>query len=276
MRSLRVNQKVTYEVTLLPFDHEGFWTRLLSAFGTDNAAEIGRQIGLERQSLYKWRDGINQPSLESLIAISQKTNRSLHWLLTGHGQEFMYRLPAVPLENDERKIVEDLAHTKGQTFDQTVRELLIEALDNRGLIKPRYSPAMLVLRPDIKLVAIPLIGALSAGQPIKYFKEHKQVMVAEIFLPQDGYQCCVLEIVGNDVDEGLAHGDYIICCDNKHPESGQVVVAKIDGATPTVKRIFFEGADVRLQPINNKSPGDLHPAEKVEIIYTVTGVQHNP
>lgn len=137
MRSLEVNQKVTCEVTLLPFDYAGFWTRLLSAFGTENAAEIGRQIGLERQSLYKWRDGINQPSLDSLIAISQTTSRSLHWLLTGHGQEYINQFPAIgspPLENKERKIVEELASATGQTVDQVVRELLIEALETRGLM----------------------------------------------------------------------------------------------------------------------------------------------
>jgi SOS-response transcriptional repressor LexA len=257
-------------------DKSGFGERLKKAFGNATNTEIAEKIGSSSSAITNYIKG-RIPELDILDVIAHSTRCSLHWLLTGKGQQRVEpSLPPVLLENNERKVIEDLAHTTGQTVDQIVRELLIEALDNRGLIKPRYSPAMLVLRPDIKLVAIPLIGALSAGQPIKYFKEHKQVMVAEIFLPQDGYQCCVLEIVGNDVDEGLAHGDYIICCDNKHPESGQVVVAKIDGATPTVKRIFFEGADVRMQPINNKSPGDLHPAEKVEIIYTVTGVQHNP
>lgn len=259
----------------MPFDYVGFWTRLLSTFGTENAAEIGRQIGLERQSLYKWRDGINQPSLDSLITISQKTRRSLHWLLTGHGQEYIFQFPspAVPLENGEKEIIDTLAQTTNQTVDQMLRELLIEALERRGLMKPRYSPAMLVLRPDIKLVAVPLIGSISSGQPIKYFKEHRNVMVAEIFL-HDGYQHCVLEIVGDDV--GWPNGDYVICCDNKHPESGSTVIAQIDGGPPTVKRIFFEGPNIKLQPINNKSPGDRYPAENVEIIYTVTGVQHNP
>lgn len=281
MKSLRVNQKVTYEVTFLPFDNVGFWTRLLSAFGTDNAAEISRHLGLERQSLYKWRDGINQPSLDSLIAISEKTGRSLHWLLTGHGQEYISHIlsPAMPLEHNERKTIEDLAHTTGKTFDQTLRELLIEALEKRGL-KSRQSPAMLIFRHDMKLVALLLIGSISAGQPIKYFEKHKQkqVMVAEAFIPPDhaGYQFCLLQIVGNDVAEGLRDGDYIICCDNRNPTSDSVVVALVNGGTPAIKRIFHEGSNLRLQPYNNKSPGEIYPADQVEILYTVTGIQHNP
>jgi SOS-response transcriptional repressor LexA len=281
MRSLRVNQKVTCEVTLLSFDYTGFWTRLLSAFGTENAAEIGRQIGLERQSLYKWRDGINQPSLDSLIAISEKTSRSLHWLLTGHGQEYINQLPspAMPFDNNERKTIEGLAHTKGQTVDQTIRELLIEALKNRGLMS-RQSPTMLIFRHDMKLVALLLIGSISADQPITYFEKQKQkqVMVAEAFIPPDhaGYQFCLLQIVGNDVAEGLRDGDYLICCDNRNPTSDSVVVALINGGTPVVKRIFHEGHNVRLHPYNNKSPGETYPAGQVEILYTVTGIQHNP
>lgn len=262
-----------------------FFQRLVEAFGTDNSAEIARQLNLERQAVYRWRDGKNIPSIETLLLISEKTGTSLHWLITGQGPKFVPPLfaigehlllppsPAVPLKNSEKEIIETLAQTTNQTLDQVLRELLIEALEHRGLMKPRYSPAMLVLRPDIKLIAVPLIGSISAGQPIKYFKEHRNVMVAEIFL-HDGYQHCVLEIVGDDV--GWPNGDYVICCDNKHPESGSTVIAQIDGGPPTVKRIFFEGINIRLQPISNKSPGDLFLAEKVEIIYTVTGVQHNP
>ena len=132
----------------------------------------------------------------------------------------------------------------------------------------------------MKLVALLLIGSFSSDQPIKYFedKDKKQVMVAEAFIPHDhaGYQFCVLQIVGDDLDEGLRTNDYLICCDNRHPTSDSVVIASVNGGSPVVKRIFFEGANVRLQPYNNKSPGETYPVEQVEILYTVTGIQHNP
>lgn len=258
-----------HKTTLVP----GFGQRFLAAFGDLKQSEIADLLNVQPSAITNYtKDRVPKPHI--LLKVWEHTKCDLHWLLTGeHVQLVENPPPPLPLENSEKKIIETLAQTTNQTVDQVLRNLLIEALEHRGLMKPRYSPAMLVLRPDIKLVAVPLIGSISAGQPIKYFKEHRNVMVAEIFL-HDGYQHCVLEIVGDDV--GWPNGDYVICCDNKHPESGSTVIAQIDGGPPTVKRIFFEGINIRLQPISNKSPGDLFPAETVEIIYTVTGVQHNP
>lgn len=278
MESLRVNQTVACEATFLSFDHSGFWKRLLIAFETANAAEISRKIGLERQSLYKWREGVNQPSLDSLIAISQKTGRSLHWLLTGHGQEFIEQLPSpyASLENDEKRLVEQIAQKENQSFVQAIRSLILEALTSRGMMRKQIPPTMLVFRQDIQLIALFLIGSIEAGQPITYFKESQKVMVADVLLSQ-GYQSCVLEIRGDELaDEGFNAGDYLICCDNKQPEDAQVAVVVVDGDRTTVKRIFFQGNNIFLQPSNGKGSGDLYAADRVEIIYTVTGVLRNP
>jgi len=63
----------------------GFWERLQEAFNYANAPEIAKKLDLERQAVYKWREG-NLPSLDTLLAINRVTGCSLHWLITGEGE----------------------------------------------------------------------------------------------------------------------------------------------------------------------------------------------
>jgi transcriptional regulator with XRE-family HTH domain len=67
---------------------EELWERIKLSFQTENAAEIARKLGIERQSVYKWRDGKNLPSLETFERMSQLTGRSQGWLITGLGAPY--------------------------------------------------------------------------------------------------------------------------------------------------------------------------------------------
>jgi hypothetical protein len=60
-----------------------FWDRLQEAFDQANAPAIAKKLNVEKQTVYKWRK--TMPSLETLVAISRSTGRSLHWLITGEG-----------------------------------------------------------------------------------------------------------------------------------------------------------------------------------------------
>jgi SOS-response transcriptional repressor LexA len=257
----------------------GFGARFLRAFGNLKQAEIADLLSVQPSAITNYtKDRVPKPHI--LLKVWEHTQCDLHWLLTGeHARPVEVSTPPspppVPLGNGERQLVEQVAQNDHQSFDQALRMLVIEALSARGMLRKQASPTMLVYRQDITLVAIPLIGSLSAGQ-LNYFKEQKQVMVADVFL-HDGYQSFVLKIVGNDyTDEGYSDGDYLICCENLQPQSSQVVIAVIDDGPKIIKRIFFEGTQVRLQPPNGTGSGDLYPVENVKIVYTVSGVLKNP
>lgn len=82
---------------LLPDSHQneiegqlkGLWDRINEAFEWANPAVIARELGLERHSIYKWKNGKSQPTIENLLKISTVTNSSLDWLLTGRGQRYL-------------------------------------------------------------------------------------------------------------------------------------------------------------------------------------------
>ncbi len=74
------------------------------------------------------------------------------------------------------------------------------------------------------------------------------------------------------IDEGLRDGDYLIVEPRDTAESGQTVVAEVDGAV-TVKRLFREKTGrLRLQPANPEMLPLVVSAERVRIVGTVVAV----
>ena len=104
----------------------------MKAFGDLKQVEIANLLNVKPSAITNYtKDRV--PKAEILLRVWELTKCDLHWLLTGeHWRQAALPSP-MPLENKEKMIVEDLAHTTGQTVDQVVHELLIEALENRGL-----------------------------------------------------------------------------------------------------------------------------------------------
>jgi transcriptional regulator with XRE-family HTH domain len=68
-------------------DRENLFSRIMEAFGSRTAANLAEKLNITRQSVYGWRDGKNLPELDKLLEISNVTNTSLHWLITGEGSK---------------------------------------------------------------------------------------------------------------------------------------------------------------------------------------------
>jgi hypothetical protein len=100
---------------------ETFWDRLQEAFNQANAPAIARKLNVEKQTVYKWRK--TMPSLETLMAISRSTGRSLHWLVFGEGPKIVV---------DATVIAELSTRAKISDRDREILQSLIETLQ-RGL-----------------------------------------------------------------------------------------------------------------------------------------------
>jgi len=53
---------------------------------------------------------------------------------------------------------------------------------------------------------------------------------------------------------------------------GEIVVALVEGTDATLKRIYREGAKIRLQPSNEAMPPIIVPAKSVQVQGRVIGV----
>jgi repressor LexA len=102
-----------------------------------------------------------------------------------------------------------------------------------------------------RLVEIPILGRVAAGQPI-LAEEHIEdtVQVDSFLLGNAGRKVYGLRVQGDSmIGDGILSGDYVFVRKQLTAEDGEIVVALI-GDEATVKRVYFEGDRIRFQPSN--------------------------
>lgn len=105
-------------------------------------------------------------------------------------------------------------------------------------------------RPAARLVEIPIVGRVAAGQPILAQERIEDTVQVDAFLLGTNKKVYGLRVQGDSmVGDGILPGDYVFVKKQLHAEDGDIVVAMIDEEA-TVKRVYFEGDRVRFQPSN--------------------------
>ncbi len=106
------------------------------------------------------------------------------------------------------------------------------------------------LKPSGRLVEIPIIGRVAAGQPILAQERVEDTVQVDSFLLGTNKKVYGLRVQGDSmIGDGILPGDYIFVKKQLHAQDGEIVVAMIDEEA-TVKRVYFEGDRVRFQPSN--------------------------
>jgi repressor LexA len=101
-----------------------------------------------------------------------------------------------------------------------------------------------------RLVEIPIIGRVAAGQPILATEHVEDTVQVDSFFLGSSKKVYGLRVQGDSmIGDGILSGDYIFVRKQLHASDGEIVVALIDDEA-TVKRIYFEGDQVRFQPSN--------------------------
>ncbi len=101
-----------------------------------------------------------------------------------------------------------------------------------------------------RLVEIPIVGRVAAGQPILAQERIEDTVQVDAFLLGTNKKVYGLRVQGDSmIGDGILPGDYIFVKKQLHADDGDIVVAMIDDEA-TVKRVYFEGDRVRFQPSN--------------------------
>jgi len=126
-------------------------------------------------------------------------------------------------------------------------------LEKEGYIKKeKNEPRAIELRTEEKdkLVEIPLVGQIAAGEPIEAIEDIEIIKVLKSQLPKSG-EHYALRVRGNSmVDEGIFDGDIVIIRKQQTADNGQTVIAIIDDNEATLKRLYKEKRRIKLQPAN--------------------------
>ena len=125
----------------------------------------------------------------------------------------------------------------------------------------------------IEMVEIPLLGMITAGQPIERVEQNDRVKVPANMVRKNTY---ALKVSGHSmIDDNIQDGDVIIVEKRESAENGQSVVALINGEQVTLKKFYIEADGIRLQPANPDMEAILLKNEEVQVLGVVTGVIRN-
>lgn len=156
--------------------------------------------------------------------------------------------------------VREIGEAVGLASSSTVHGHLAR-LESKGLIrrdptKPRAIEILDLEReaqtPDYRIVNVPIVGKVTAGQPITAIENVEEFFpLPERLAPDDG-QVFMLEIMGESmIEAGILDGDYVIVRQQKTANNGDIIVAMTEDDEATVKRFFKEKDFIRLQPENS-------------------------
>jgi len=82
----------------------------------------------------------------------------------------------------------------------------------------------------------------------------------------------VLKVRGDSmVDDGILDGDFVIINRRERADNGEMVVASVNGEV-TLKRFYFEGERIRLQPANSLMTPIYAPSRDVAVQGVVVGL----
>src|SRR6185437_4587765 len=103
---------------------------------------------------------------------------------------------------------------------------------------------------DAEAVELPLYGRIAAGTPIEALRDQSTTVGVPASLLGKG-EHYALEVSGDSmIDAGILDGDTVLIerCDTA--ENGAIVVALVDNAEATLKRLRRRGASIALEPAN--------------------------
>jgi repressor LexA len=163
----------------------------------------------------------------------------------------------------------------------------LRKLEERGLIERDNKVSRGIKMPGESMQVVPppvaamrrvgLAGTIAAGQPIPVPDQgetEEYVDVPSDLVPDRIKDVYALRVKGNSmIDALIADGDIVLMRYQETAENGQMAAIRvIDRNEVTLKRIYFEGNQVRLQPANPTMDAWYEPAGNVQVQGRVVGV----
>ena len=202
-------------------------------------------------------------------------------------------------KNNDTKQLEILRYiydtVERRGFPPTVREICaavklsststvhghLARLERKGLlIKDATKPRALEITDEgkkelgIKPEKIPVVGVVTAGQPILAVQDIDEYFPLPPDLENDAGELFMLKVHGESmINAGILNGDSVIVRKQNTANNGEIVVAMTDENEATVKRFYKENDHYRLVPENDTMAPII--LSKVSILGKVVGLYRN-
>ena len=226
-------------------------------------------------------DGGVSPSFDEMKdALRLKSKSGIHRLITGLEERgFLRRLPHRARALQVLKLPEAAAMPA-----LNVTPLLAEARRG-GLAEGREAFVPQVIRGErvplsgviqaaneAQALSLPLYGRIAAGTPIEALRDNSTTIDVPVSLLGSGAHYC-LEVQGDSmIDAGIQDGDIAIIKSADTAETGDIVVALIDDAEATLKRLRKKGASIALEPANTAYETRIFGPDRIKIQGRLAGL----
>lgn len=133
----------------------------------------------------------------------------------------------------------------------TVHEHLSLLAEKGYLTRKKGHPRSMVVSETERMVQIPLLGKIAAGQPIEALEDKETIAVPQSKLPFPNRKCYALRVSGDSmIEENINDGDVVLVKNQNTARNGEKVVALLDNYETTLKTFYREQGHIRLQPAN--------------------------
>jgi len=155
---------------------------------------------------------------------------------------------------------------------------LVAGLRRRGALEPAAANAKRALAPaprgarpaSVGPHTVPLLGVIAAGEPLEPLENPEPIEVPPSLAgPGERY---ALRVRGDSmIEDGIRDGDVVVVRRAETAQSGQTVVAVVDGEA-TLKRFHRRGDAVELRPANAALAPIVARADRVAIRGVLVGL----
>ena len=134
-----------------------------------------------------------------------------------------------------------------------------------------WQPEPLQIADDSALQEIPLLGCVTAGQPIEICEQQEQIRVPQVLVKKQTY---ALKVRGNSmIDANIHDGDIIVIEQCHSVDNGETCVVMINNQSVTLKRLYIDREGVRLDPANSQMTPITLKNEDVQVLGIVMGLK---
>ena len=118
---------------------------------------------------------------------------------------------------------------------------------------------------DAAAIQLPMYGRIAAGLPIEALRDTSTQIEVPVAMLGAG-EHYALEVAGDSmIEAGILDGDTVLIRKGETAENGQIVVALVDDAEVTLKRLRRRGNSIALEPCNVRHETRIFPADRVKV-----------
>ncbi len=178
-------------------------------------------------------------------------------------------------ENGYTPSVREIGQQCGIKSTATVHSY-IEKLQAKGYLNKSDNKKRSVTIGKAGMVNIPLLGVVTAGQPIFAYENYEDYYTFPVSEFR-GDELFMLRVQGTSmIDAGIMDGDKIIVRRQPNADNGDIVVALVcEEESATVKRFYLKDDRIVLHPENEALSDMIYEPKQVSILGKVVGLMRS-